>query len=100
MGGTMAMASRAGRRGVVTGASIDRVLDMDLEYISSTRGIPVPVSGVMAKAMALDFRLALMVAAMLASSSAALSMVLDVTTSGKFAIIEEFQLFWFVSSCF
>lgn len=57
---------------------------MGLGFIGSIQVILMPENGVMGRVMGLEFKLALMLAAMLVCSSVGSSMALVATTSGDF----------------
>lgn len=84
MGGTMGMGLRGGLEEADTRVNIDKDRGMGMGFIDSTQGTLMLGSGAMGRAMALECRLALMVAAMLVNSSMALSMALVATILGKF----------------
>lgn len=82
MEGMMGTALRVGPEGVDTKGSIGRDRGMDMVFISFIQGIHILENGVMDKVMGLEFKLVLMGAVTLGSSSVVLNMALDVTISG------------------
>ncbi|BBG95652.1 Histone H3 K4-specific methyltransferase SET7/9 family protein [Prunus dulcis] len=79
MGGTMGMGLRGGLEEADTRVNIDKDRGMGMGFIDSTQGTLMLGSGAMGRAMALECKLALMVAAMLVNSSMALSMAMVAT---------------------
>lgn len=75
----MGMGLRGGLEEADTRVNIGKDRGMAMGFIDSTQGTLMQGSGAMGRAMALECRLALMVAAMLVNSSMALSMALVAT---------------------
>lgn len=80
----MDMGLRHGRKGVGTVASTGKGWEMGLGFTDSTQGMSMQGSGLMGSAMAVEFILAKMGAAMLGSSSGVSNMDWVTTILGKF----------------
>ena len=105
MVGMMGMELRAGLEGVGIRVSIDKDLGMAMGFIGSIQVTLMLVSGVVGRAMALEFRLVLMVAVLLGSLSVVSNMALVATISGQFFNFDEtptfpILFFFFFFLCF